>query len=99
VVSNEFAANKANMDQLIADYSASVNYVTDDSDAAAADIVTQGIVGAEPIAKAAIPRCGISFITGEACKAILADYFQVMYDSSPQSLGGAIPDDAIYYMP
>jgi NitT/TauT family transport system substrate-binding protein len=99
VVSNDFAANKANMDQLIADYSASVNYVTDDSDAAAADIVAQGIVGAEPIAKAAIPRCGISFITAEACKTILADYFQVMYDSNPQSLGGAIPDDAIYYMP
>ena len=99
VVSNKFAANKADMDKLIADYSASVNYVTTDTDAAAADIVAQGIVGAEPIAKAAIPRCGISFITGEQCKAILADYFAVMFESNPDSLGGAIPDDAIYYMP
>jgi NitT/TauT family transport system substrate-binding protein len=99
VVNNDFAANKANMDQLIADYRKSVNYVTSDSDAAAEDIVTQGIVGAAPIAKAAIPRCGISFITGQQCKAILADYFQVMFDSNPKSLGGAIPDDAIYYMP
>lgn len=99
VVSNKFAANKADMDKLIADYSASVEYVTMDTDAAAADIVAQGIVGAEPIAKAAIPRCGISFITGEQCKAILADYFAVMFESNPDSLGGAIPDDAIYYMP
>jgi len=99
VVNSDFAANKADMDQLISDYSKSVDYVTADSDAAAADIVAQGIVGAAPIAKAAIPRCGISFITGEKCKAILADYFQVMYDSNPKSLGGAIPDDTIYYMP
>jgi len=99
VVSNAFAANKADMDRLITDYSTSVDYVTGDSDAAAEDIAAAGIVGAAPIAKASIPRCGIAFITGEACKAILADYFQVMYDSDAKSLGGAIPDDAIYYMP
>ena len=99
VVSNDFAADKAAMEKLITDYSKSVEYVTTDSDAAAADIVAAGIVGAEPIAKAAIPRCGISFITGEASKAILDDYFQVMFDSDPKSLGGALPDDAIYYMP
>ena len=99
VVLNDFAANKAAMEKLIADYSKSVEYVTTDSDAAAADIVAAGIVGAEPIAKAAIPRCGISFITGEACKAILDDYFQMMFENDPKSLGGALPDDAIYYMP
>jgi NitT/TauT family transport system substrate-binding protein len=99
VVSSDFAANRAAMEKLIADYSKSVEYVTADPDTAAADIVAAGIVGAEPIAKAAIPRCGISFITGEACKTILADYFQVMFDSNPKSLGGALPDDAIYYMP
>ena len=99
VVSGDFAADKAAIDKLIADYNKSVEYVTADSDAAAADIVAAGIVGAEPIAKAAIPRCGISFITGEACKAVLDDYFQVMFDSDPKSLGGALPDDAIYYMP
>ena len=99
VVLNDFAADKAAMEKLIADYSQSVEYVTTDPDAAAADIVAAGIVGAEPIAKAAIPRCGISFITGEACKAILSDYFQVMFESDPKSLGGALPDDAIYYMP
>lgn len=99
VVSNKFAENKADMDKLIADYSASVSYVTTDPGAAAEDIVAKGIVGAAPVAKAAIPRCGISFITGEACKAILDDYFAVMFESNPDSLGGAIPDDAIFYMP
>ncbi len=99
IVSDSFASDKAGMDKLIADYSASVAYVTSDIEGAAADIVAQGIVGAEPIARAAIPRCGISFMTGEACKAILRDYFAVMFESNPDSLGGAIPDDSIYYMP
>jgi|AGTN01.1.fsa_nt_gi ABC-type nitrate/sulfonate/bicarbonate transport systems, periplasmic components len=99
IVSNALAADEAGMARLIADSGASVNYVTTNSEAAAADIVAQQIVGSEAIALSAIPRCGISFITGDACKAILDDYFAVMFASNPDSLGGAIPDDDIYYMP
>lgn len=99
IVSDALASDTASMNQLIADYTASVDYVLSDIDKAAADIVAEKIVGAEPVAKAAIPRCGISFITGEACKAILDDYFQMMFESNPKSLGGAIPDDSIYYLP
>ncbi len=99
IVSDALASDAASMNQLIADYSASVDYVLAETDKAAADIVTKQIVGAEAVAKAAIPRCGLSFITGEECKAILDDYFQVMFDSNPQSVGGAIPDTGIYYLP
>ena len=99
IVSDAMAADAAGMQKLIADCSASVNYVTADSAAAAKDIVAREIVGSEPIALSAIPRCGISFITGAAAKAILDDYFAVMFENNPESLGGAIPDDAIYYMP
>ena len=99
VVSSAFAQDQASMNQLIADYTASVNYVTSDADGAAKAIVAKQIVGAEPVAKAAIPRCGLSFITGEECKAILNDYFQMMFESNPESVGGAMPDDGIYYMP
>lgn len=99
IVSDALAADAAGMAKLIADCSASVDYVVNDSAAAAADIVAKEIVGSEAIALSAIPRCGISFITGEAAKAILDDYFALMFESNPESLGGAIPDDTIYYMP
>lgn len=99
VVSSAFAQDKASMDQLIADCAASVDYVRSDIDSAAKDVVAKQIVGAEPIAKAAIPRCGISFITGESCRAILDDYFKVMFESNPESVGGSLPDGAIYYLP
>jgi len=99
IVSEALAQDAAGMAQLIADCKASAAYVTTDSAAAATDIVAQQIVGAEAIALSAIPRCGISFITGEDAKAILDDYFALMFESNPQSLGDAMPDDAIYYMP
>lgn len=99
IVTSAFAQDKEAMKRLIDDYSASVQYVVTETDSAAAQIVSKEIVGSEAIAKQAIPRSGISFITGQAAKAILADYFAVMYESNPESLGGAIPDDAIYYMP
>lgn len=99
IVSDALAADAAGMSKLIADCSASADYVVTDSAAAAKDIFGKEIVGSEAIALSAIPRCGIQFITGEAAKAILDDYFAVMFASNPQSLGGKIPDDAIYYMP
>ncbi len=99
VVSSEFAENAAAMEKLIADYSDSVEYVVSDPEAASEDIEAQGIVGSKTIAASAIPRCGISFITGENCKSILEDYFSVMYESNPDSLGGKIPDDNFYYLP
>jgi len=99
IVSEKFAADKAAMDRLIKDYAASVQYVAADPDSASKAIADRQIVGSPAIAKAAIPRCGISFITGEQSKAILKDYFAVMFKSNPASLGGAIPDDAIFYLP
>lgn len=99
VVSLALSEDKAAMEKLIADCSASVDYVVSDTKSAAQDIADQGIVASAEIAASAIPRCGISFITGEACKAMLDDYFKVMFESNPQSIGGALPDDDFYYMP
>lgn len=98
VVSDRFARDKAAMDKLIADYGASVKYAVSDPNAPA-DIAKQGIVGSEAIAAAALPRCGITFTAGEACKAMLSDYFGLMYAANPDSVGGAVPDDGFYYMP
>ncbi len=99
VVSNALADDKAAMEKIIADYSASVDYVNTDTDAAAADIEESGIVASAAIAKSAIPRCAISFVTGQDGKDMLEAYLKLMYDADPASIGGALPDDAFYYMP
>lgn len=98
VVSKNFAENKAAMDKLITDYSASVDFVTSDPAGAAAAVAEQKIVPSAAIAESAIPRCAISFITGQEAKSILSEYFTVLMDSNPQSVGGKLPDDAFYYI-
>jgi len=99
VVSKELTENEAAMSKLIEDFSASVEYVNSDTDAAAADIEESGIVSSAAIAKEAIPRCAISFVTGQEAKDMLEQYFTVMLSYAPDSIGGALPDDDFYYMP
>ncbi|MBT3319607.1 MAG: ABC transporter substrate-binding protein [Clostridia bacterium] len=99
VVSTELADNKAAMDKIIADYSASVNFVAANLGEASQAIEDTGIIAAAAIARSAIPRCAISFITGEDAKAMLTDYFGIMFDVAPASIGGELPGDDFYYMP
>lgn len=49
------------------------------------------------IAKEAIPQCSIVQITGNEMHDILAGFLQIIYDSNPDAVGGAMPDDAFYY--
>ncbi len=99
VVSKELAENKEAMNKLIADYSESVEFVVTDTQNAALEIADQKIIPSAKIAETAIPRCAISFITGQENKNILEEYFRVMFESDPASIGGALPDESFYYMP
>lgn len=99
IVSKELSENNAAMQKLIEDYSASVEYVTSNTENAAADIEESGIIGSADIAKNAIPRCAISFVTGQEAKGMLEEYFSKMFESAPASIGGSLPDDEFYYIP
>ena len=82
------------------DYEASINYMKDTAnlDAAAELAVKYEIVGAVPVAKAALPQCGLTFVSGrEAMKGYLDGYFNVLFAADPASIGGKLPDDAIYH--
>ena len=72
-------------------------------------IVEQEIIGAEPVAKAALWRCGIALIpiegdnlsgwesfSSERMKTVLSGYLQTLFDADPQSVGGALPGDDFY---
>ena len=99
VLVGDIADNEAAVSKLIEDYSASVNYVNNETDEAAADIEESGILSSAAVAKNAVPRCAISFVTGQDAKAMLTEYLSIMFESAPKSIGGALPDDEFYYMP
>ncbi len=79
------------------EYEASIEYVTTNVDEAAALVAGFGITPSEAIAAAAIPQCNLVFISGEDMEPAIADYYQVLYDADPDSIGGSLPDEGYYY--
>lgn len=85
--------------QFMADYAASVELVNADVSGAAQLVQKHGILPKAAVAERAIPNCHIVFITGEAMRAQIEPLYQLLYDANPASVGGAMPDDAFYYVP
>ena len=97
VVRREYAeANPDAVNAFLDDYAASVAFVNENVDEAAALIGGFEIVP-EAVAKQAIPACNIVFIEGDELQQKLSGYLQVLFEANPQAVGGALPDDAFYY--
>jgi len=78
-------------------YAASVEAANTDLEGTAALCESYGIVAKAALAQKALPECNIVFETGEQMKTDLVNYFQVLYDADPSSVGGALPGDDFYY--
>ena len=78
----------------LTEYAASIAAVTADPDTAAQQIVEAGIFAQAPVAKAAIPKCNLCYVTGVEMKNALGTFLAAM---PAASIGGALPDDAFYY--
>lgn len=97
VVKNELVKNnRGAVEKFLQEYAASVSYVNSGSDEAAQSVVDAGIVGALPVAKKAIPKCNIVFITGEEMVKDLGGFYAALYSINPQSVGGKIPTEELY---
>ena len=100
VVQKSFAEeHPAELAQFLKDYEASINFVNNNIDEAATMIEAAGIIPKAPLAKKALPACNICFMVGEEMKTSLNSFFKVLFDMAPTSIGGALPDDGIYYLP
>ena len=100
VVQKSFAEeHPAELAQFLKDYEASINFVNTNIEQAATMIEAAGIIPKAPLAKKALPACNICFMTGDEMKTSLNSFFKVLFDMAPQSIGGALPDDGIYYLP
>lgn len=101
VATRSFAEDRSDdLKVLLSDLQASVNYVNDSPAEAAKAIVEHGFIGDEAIAEAAIPNCHIVLYTGDnAAEGIemLKTFNQTLYDMDPASVGGALPDENLYY--
>ena len=98
VVRTQFAQeNPQAVQDFLAEYEASINYIKDNPEEGAALIEQYGIVPKAAIAQAAIPQANMIFTAGEEMKSI-SSYYEVLFAADPASIGGSIPDDAFYYI-
>ena len=82
----------------LTEYEAAVKRVNEQPEEAAKEIVAAGIVPKEKIAEKAIPLSHIVYVVGEDMRAQLAPLFEILFSFNPKAVGGAVPDDAFYYI-
>lgn len=100
VVQKSFAEeHPAELAQFLKDYQASIDFVSNNIEEASTMIEAAGIIPKAPLAKKALPACNICYMIGAEMKTSLTSFYQVLFDMAPASIGGALPDDGIYYMP
>lgn len=83
----------------LTEYAASIDYVNDNPDDAAALVASHGLAPSEAIARKAIPDCHLVCVTGADIQPSIDGYFAVLYQANPAAIGGSLPDDAFYYVP
>lgn len=100
IVNKAFLEDHSDLvDIFLEEHEASIEFTETDLDAAAELIAAQGIVAKAPIAKKALPFCNVEYIDGEEMKEALNGYLNVLFEQNPASVGGALPEDAFYYIP
>lgn len=100
VVTNDFLnAHQDLVDIFLEEHEASIQFTKEDPETAAALIAEAGIVAKAPIAQKALPSCNIAYLDKEEMKEALEGYFNTLLEQNPASVGGALPEDAFYYIP
>ena len=78
------------------EYGESITY-TQENTADAAALIEKYEIATAAVAQTALPRCNIVWYTGEAMKAPLESFYQVLYDYNPATVGGTLPGEDFYY--
>lgn len=86
------------VEAFLEEYAASIDYVKNNPEEAAPMVAEFGITASEEIALKAIPDCNLVCITGGDIQSTIQGYYEVLYTADPTSIGGAMPDDAFYYV-
>lgn len=95
-VRREFLENNPEaVSEFIKDYGMSIDYTNSDPAGAGILIEKYGIAAAA-VAESAIPRCNIVWLHGDEYTSVLRNFFGVLYESNPASIGGSIPSDEFF---
>jgi NitT/TauT family transport system substrate-binding protein len=100
VVRTEFAQEHPEaVASFLEEYAASISAVQADPAHAGELCETYGIVAKAAVATKAIPDCNLCCIMGADIPSAIQPYYQVLFDANPDAIGGALPDEAFYFVP
>ena len=91
--------NPLGVEAFLSAYEKSIRFINDPANSAdAAALVAQyEFAPNEKVAEKAIPQCSLTFITGQEMKTTLEDYYTILFQAEPKSIGGGLPYDSFYY--
>lgn len=99
VVRKEFLeANEEAVLAFMKEHQESSAKVMEDLDKSATLCVEADILPKEQVAKAALPKCNITYVDGEDMKKALSSYLEVLYGENPEFIGGNLPLEDFYYV-
>ena len=97
VVRKAFADEHPNeVKAFLAEYQASIEYLTAEPDQAGQMIEDAGIFAKAAVAAKAIPNCNVCFVSGADMQAALTEFLTALSTVAPQSIGGEVPGDDFY---
>lgn len=98
VVRTKFAEeNPEIVEDFLKAYQESVSYVNDNPSEASVLIEKYGVLPKAKIAELAIPLSNIVYMDAYENKDAIDEYYKVLYDFNPASIGGKLPDNQFYY--
>ncbi len=80
-------------------YQESIEYMSDPANIAGASalVAEYGFAPNAKVAEKAIPQCSLTFVTGQEMRDMLEDYYSILFQAEPKSIGGGLPYDSFYY--
>lgn len=98
IVRNDFLENnKEVFDKFLEEYKTSIEYTNDRIVDTAVLSEKFGIFPQAAAAERSIPNCNIVYIEGDEMKNDITNFYEVLFQADPKSVGGALPDDDFYY--
>lgn len=100
VARRDFVENyPAALASFMEEYERSIAFMTTNLDEAAQLTVNFELIPNVNIARTALPRTNMVFMTGAEMQRNLTGFFRVLYDANPASVGGSVPDEAFFFIP
>lgn len=97
--------NPRGVEAFLSAYEKSIDYIKGNEeskplsgpDSPPALVAQYGFAPNADVAAKAIPQCSLTFVTGQEMRTMLEDYYTILFQVEPKSIGGGLPYDSFYY--